>query len=675
MTTSTTSKLSSETMNLEILAQCAKVARGLAMDAVSKAASGHLGLPLGAAEMGAVLFSYILSFNPQDPHWINRDRFILSAGHGSMFLYTWLHLSGYDLSLEDIRAFRVLHSKTAGHPEFGYAPGIECTTGPLGQGIGNAVGMAMASKMAAKRYNTDKHTIFDHHVVALAGDGCLQEGVCAEAASLAGHLGLDNLILLYDSNDVTLDAPANKSQSEDTAKRFEAYGFDVTTIDGHNMPLIAQTLTAAKANLNGRPKFIICKTQIGRGIPEVQGTSKAHGEAGVKFVREARKALGLPEETFYVADRVKAYFNELKEERQKRYKLWQDNFKAWQSENPQKAKELEDALARKVPSDLFNHIPNFENDSKLATRVAGEKVLNAIAARMPLVISGSADLHGSTKNYIQDGGDFSRENPAGRNIYFGIREHAMGAIVNGFGYYGIFRISGATFLTFSDYMRPSVRLACIAHLPVAYIWTHDSIGVGEDGPTHQPVEHTSSLRLIPNLDVIRPADPEETAGAFVAALERIDGPTALILSRQNLLTQDTISVEDRRQGVLKGGYVAKKEMGSLQLIIIATGSELQHAMEAAKQMGDGVRVVSMPCCERFDRQSTTYKESILPASCKHRIAIEAGAPDYWYKYVGCGGKVIGVDRFGLSAPGDQVMNEYGINAESILHAANTIWEK
>lgn len=674
MTTSALKSLSQK-FNQEILIEAAKVARGLAMDAVSKAASGHLGLPLGAAEIGAVLFSQGLSFNPEEPNWLNRDRFVLSAGHGSMFLYAWLSLSGYDLSLDNIRAFRQLHSKTAGHPEFGYAPGIECTTGPLGQGVGNAVGMAMAAKMASERYNTKEHTIFDHHVIALAGDGCLQEGVAAEAAALGAHLGLDNLILLYDSNDVTLDAAAAKSQSEDTAKRFEAYGFDVETIDGHNLVQIAETLAAAKANQNGKPKFIICKTEIGRGIPEVQGTSKAHGEAGVKFVDEARKALGLPEESFYVADRVKAYFAELKEERKKHYNTWQANFKAWQAANPEKAKELQDARDRKVPSDLLQHIPNFENDSKLATRAAGEKVLNAIAAYMPTVISGSADLHGSTKNYIKDGGDFSKDNRCGRNIYFGIREHAMGAIVNGFGYYGIFRASGATFLTFSDYMRPSVRLAAIAHLPVAFIWTHDSIGVGEDGPTHQPVEHTSSLRLMPNLDVIRPGDSEETAGAFAAAMERIDGPTALILSRQNLPTQDMVSVDDRRQGVFKGAYIAKKEMGTLQLIIIATGSELQHAMEAAKQMGDGVRVVSMPCCERFDRQSTQYKEEVLPLGCQQRIAIEAGAPDYWYKYVGCKGKVIGVNRFGLSAPGDQVMNEFGINVESILHAANTIWEK
>lgn len=659
-------------LELDVLQKTANQARGLAMDAVSACKSGHLGLPLGAAEIGAVLFGSSLSFNPTKPKWLNRDRFVLSAGHGSMFIYSWLHLSGYSLSLEELKNFRKLNSKTPGHPESFITEGIECTSGPLGQGVANSVGMAMAAKMAETRYNTPEHTILDHHIVCLAGDGCLQEGVSAEACSLAGHLGLDNLILIYDSNDVTLDAAANKSQSEDTAARFQAYGFEVTTINGHDMNAVQKALNHAKENNNEKPKFIIAKTEIGRGIPEVAGTNKAHGEAGVKFVDQARKALNLPDEKFYVSEDVRTYFSERKRELEDQYSSWETTFQSWQKANPEKAQELEGAIQKTVPTDLLKNIPEFNTEESLATRAAGEKVLNSIASQMPLVISGSADLHGSTKNYIKDGGDFSRENYSGRNIYFGIREHAMGAIVNGFGYHGIFRASGATFLVFSDYMRPTLRLAAMSDLPVFHIFTHDSIGVGEDGPTHQPVEHVSSLRLIPNLDVIRPADAEETAGAFTAAIQRNNAPTALILSRQNLPNQNSASVQTRREGVLKGAYIIKKETSSLEKILIATGSEVQHAMNAAEKLGPGTRVVSMPCCERFDRQEATYRDDVLPKHCTKRLAIEAGVTPYWYKYVGSEGKILGIDKFGISAPGDQVMEKYGMTAEAVIDAANSL---
>lgn len=653
-------------LNIPILAQAANDARGLAMDAVVACNSGHLGLPLGDAEMGAVLFGHSLRFNPEDPKWLNRDRFVLSAGHGSMFLYGWLHLSGYDLSLQDIKHFRKLHSKTPGHPESIETAGVECTTGPLGQGVGNSVGMAMAAKMAEARFNTKGHTIFNHLIVCLCGDGCMQEGVSAEACGLAGRQGLDNLILIYDSNDVTLDAAASKTQSENTGERFEAYGFDVETVDGNDMMKFLGAYERAKESKNGRPKLIIAKTLIGKGIPEVAGTSKAHGEAGAKFVENDRKALELPEEKFYVSQEVRDYFARKKEERVAGYREWEKLFGEWKKANPGLAKELQDGVEYKVPGNLLSKIPEFPGDSKLATRVSGGKALNVIAADMPLVISGSADLHGSTKNYIDNGGDFDRDCRTGRNIYFGIREHAMGAIVNGFGYYGIFRASGATFLVFSDYMRPAIRLAALSELPVFFIFTHDSVGVGEDGPTHEPVEQLSSLRLIPNLDVIRPADAEETAGAFVGAIERIDGPTALILSRQDVPTLSEISVSDRRNGVLKGGYVAKKETGKLEQIIISTGSELQHAMAAAKELGNGTRVVSMPCFERFDRQTKDYQESVLPKDCRKRVAIEAGATGLWYRYVGSEGKVIGIDHFGLSGPGAEIMKEFGITAEAVV---------
>jgi transketolase len=653
-------------LNLSSLTQAALEARGLAMDSVAQAHSGHLGLPLGCAEIGAVLFGHVLNMDPEEPEWINRDRFVLSAGHGSMFLYAWLHLSGFDLSLEDLKAFRQLYSKTPGHPEFRHTKGVECTTGPLGQGVGNAVGMALAAKMAAAHFNTSDFSIFNHSVIVLCGDGCMQEGIVSEASAFAGHNGLDNLIIIYDSNDVTLDALANKTQSEDTALRYKAYGFDVEMIDGHNMELIAETLLRAKSNLNGKPKLIIAKTKIGKGIAEVEGNQKAHGEAGIKFIPEARKQLGLPEARFYVSEQTRAYFKERTAQLAQKHQAWKKDYEAWKQVHPDASKLLESGLNYHLPENLFERIPAFKSDQSVATRSAGEVVLQHLAQAIPTLISGSADLHGSTKNLIQKAGDFSRTEPKGRNIYFGIREHGMGAIVNGIAYYGIFRASGATFLTFSDYMRPAVRLAALSEMPVFYIWTHDSVGVGEDGPTHQPVETISSLRLIPNLDVIRPGDAEETVGAYIAALERTEGPTALILSRQNLPLLNVIPLQKRRQDVLNGGYIAKEETAALKLIIIATGSELQHAIKAAETLGNNVRVVSMPCVERFERQPDVYKETVLPSACRARIAIEAGATALWHKYVGIDGKVIGIDRFGLSAPGDEAMQALGITAEALI---------
>ena len=659
-------------MDKHSLAQACTIARGLSIDAIHACSSGHLGLPLGATEMGAVLFGHALRYNPADPEWINRDRFVLSAGHGSMFLYSWLHLSGYDLSLSEVRNFRQLHSKTPGHPEFGETPGVESTTGPLGQGVGNAVGMAMASKMAAAKFNTEEHIIFDNKVVALAGDGCLQEGVAAEAAALAGHLGLDNLILIYDSNDVTLDAMAEATQSEDTCQRFQSYGFDTHLVqDGHDLDALAAAYDKARSATSGKPQFIEIKTVIGRGIPEVAGTAAGHGEGGAKFAEAAREGLGLPAETFFVSEEVRTYFSKHAQKLQQAQDQWTSTFNEWEAANPDKAALLKAGLDNEVPTNLDEAIPEFSADSA-ATRATGGKALNAIAAQMPLLVSGSADLHGSTKNYLADAGDFSRENPSGRNILFGIREHAMGAIMNGYAYHGIFRCSGATFATFSDYMRPSVRLAALVGLPVFYIWTHDSVGVGEDGPTHQPVETTSALRCIPNLDVLRPADAEETAGAFAASIERTDGPSALILTRQNVPAISGLSVTVRRRGVRKGGYIAKEESSELKLIILASGSEVQHAMAAAAEIGDGVRVVSMPCMERFDRQPAEYQEEILPASCISRIAIEAGVTGLWHKYTGLEGRVIGIDRFGISAPGDIVMEELGITPENIMKVARKL---
>jgi transketolase len=659
-------------LNIEVLTQAATQARGLAMDAVQAANSGHLGLPLGDAEIGAVLFGYALRYFPDDPRWLNRDRFVLSAGHGSMFLYTWLHFTGFGISLDDIRNFRQLHSTTPGHPEFGETPGVECTTGPLGQGVGNAVGIAVSAKMAAARFNTPKHAIFDHKVVCIAGDGCLQEGVASEASAFAGHYRLDNLILIYDSNLVTLDAMAKMSQSEDTAKRFAGYGFDVQEVDGNNMEQFLTAFEKAKGATSGRPQFIVAHTLIGKSIPEVAGTSKAHGEGGVKFVDAARKALGLPAEKFYVSSAVRNYFAEHKQTLRKAYDAWQKIFAEWREENPKLAALLDQGVNREIPADLLTRIPEFAADAKIATRKAGNVVLQPLAQALPLLIGGSADLYGSTLNYIESDKDFNPENWSGRNIRFGIREHGMCAILNGIGYDGIFRPSGATFLVFADYCRPSIRLAALAKLPIIYIFTHDSVGVGEDGPTHEPVETVSGLRVIPNLDVYRPGDPEECAAAFVAALERTEGPTLLALTRQTLPNLAEFPIEQRRQGALRGAYVLRKESSPLELIIIATGSEVQHAVAAAKELGAGVRVVSAPCLNKFDRQDESYRNEVLPPSCRKRVSIEAGATALWYKYVGVDGRVVGIDRFGLSAPGGQVMKELGIAAEHVVEAARTL---
>ncbi|MDQ2867297.1 MAG: transketolase [Verrucomicrobiota bacterium] len=659
-------------LNLEALSRAANEARGLAMDAVKTSQSGHLGLPLGCAEMGAVLYGNLLRYNPDEPRWLGRDYFVLSAGHGSMFLYAWLHLSGYDLSIDDIKAFRQLHSKTPGHPEFMERPGVECTTGPLGQGVGNAVGIAMAAKMAAAHYNTSDHRVFNQHVFCLAGDGDLQEGVSAEASAFAGHFGLDNLILIYDDNAITLDAMAKQTQSEDTRKRYEAYGFDVQEIDGNDMQAFLDACRIAKERDNNKPQFIMAHTLVGKGIPEVAGTAKAHGEAGAKFVDADRKKIGLPDEHYFVSEETRAYFAGHKKQLLADYAAWEEIYEAWRKANPSDARLLDDAIEKKVPQDLLAQIPPFATDAKLATRKAGSAALQPIAKAMPNLIGGSADLYGSTLNYIEGAEDWDREHRGGRNIRFGIREHGMCAIMNGVAYHGIFRPSGATFLVFADYCRPSIRIAALAGLPTLYIFTHDSIGVGEDGPTHQPVETVSALRLIRELDVIRPADPEETAGAFVAAMERIDGPTLLALTRQTVPMLNEIDVKLRREGVARGGYIAQKESRSLDVILLSCGSELQHALAAAKELGAGTRVVSMPCMERFNRQPEKYREEVLPSSCRKRVAIEAGVPELWAQYVGLDGKIIGLHRFGMSGPGPEVMKEFGIDAAHVVAAAKSL---
>lgn len=612
-----------------------------------------------------------MTYNPKDPTWINRDRFILSAGHGSMFLYSWLNIAGYDLPMDEVKRFRQHHSMTPGHPEFPSSehntPGIESTTGPLGQGVSNAVGMAASEKMAAAVYNTPEHKIFDHHIFTLAGDGCFQEGVSAEAAAFAAHEKLDNLIVLYDANEVTLDKMAEYTQSEDIIKRYEAYGWETYDIDGHDLKLVEETIAKAKASDNGKPKFIKCNTIIGKGMEETEGTNAAHGEAGVPYVDKAKKNIGLPDgEKWFVSQGTRDFFSEIQSKNKAAYDEWQKTFSAWKEANPALAKQLEDAVNDNTMSaeDMLKDIPEMKSGAE-ATRVSQYKAIQHISRLVPHYVSGSADLHGSTRNYIDGAGNFGAgfdKKYSGKNLYFGIREHAMGSIMNGFAYHGLFKISGSTFLVFVDYLRATARVAALSELNrVSYILTHDSIGVGEDGPTHQPVETVSGLRVIPNLDVFRPADAEETVAAMVHSVTRKEGPTALIFSRQNVKQNDDMDYMARREGALKGAYIAKKETGDLDLIIIATGSEVQHALEAAKDM-PGARVVSMPCMELYERQSADYKESVLPSSCTKRIAMEAGVTGLWYKYAS---KVVGVDRFGFSAPGDIVMKELGMSADNL----------
>ena len=612
-----------------------------------------------------------MTYNPKDPQWINRDRFILSAGHGSMFLYSWLNIAGFDLPMEEVANFRQYHSMTPGHPEFPNSehntPGIESTTGPLGQGVANAVGVAASEKMAEAVYNTADHKIFGHHVFVLAGDGCFQEGVSAEAAAFAAHEKLDNLIVLYDSNEVTLDKMADYTQSENIIMRYQAYGWETYDIDGHDLEAVEAAIAAAKSSDNGKPKFIKCNTVIGKGMEETEGTNAAHGEAGVPYVDKAKKNIGLPEgEKWFVSQGTRDFFTGVQAKNMATYNEWQTTFAAWKEANPELSTQLHNAISDTVhtPAEFFDAIPEMKSGAE-ATRVSGNKVIQHISKLVPHYVSGSADLHGSTRNYINEGGNFGAgfdKTYSGKNLYFGIREHAMGSIMNGFAYHGLFKISGSTFAVFVDYFRPTIRVAALAELnAVSYILTHDSIGVGEDGPTHQPVETVSGLRVFPNLDVFRPADAEETVAAFVHSVTHKAGPTALIFSRQNLAQMNDIDYMVRREGSMKGAYVVKAETGPLDLIVIATGSEVQHAMVAAKDL-PGARVVSMPCMSLYERQSDEYKESVLPSSCTKRIAMEAGVSGLWYKYAS---KVVGVDRFGFSAPGDIVMKELGMSAENL----------
>ena len=641
--------------------------RTLAIDAVQKANSGHPGLPLGAAPMAYALWQTHHKHDPKDPTWFDRDRFVLSAGHGSALLYALLHMTGYDVSLDDLKQFRQWGSKTPGHPEWHDTPGVEATTGPLGQGAANAVGMAIAERYLATHFNRPGHVIVDHQTYALVSDGDVMEGVAFEAASLAGHLGLGKLLYLYDANEITLDGPLSLVMSEDVGARYAAMGWHVQHVaDGdHDLAALDRAIVAAKAE-TARPSMIVIKTTIGFGSPKKAGTSSAHGSPlGPDEVAATKKALGWdPDKTFYVPDDARAHLGSAVARGAAAHRAWDARLATYKAAYPELAAQLDLAIRGELPADWATALPKFAVGGKeIATRSAGGKVLEALAAKIPWLVGGDADLGGSTKTMV-DGGNYDRAG-AGRNLRFGIREHAMGAICNGMLYHGGTRPYVATFFVFSDYMRAPVRIAALNKMPAIFVWTHDSVGLGEDGPTHQPVEHLMSLRAIPHLAVFRPADANETIAGWRVALTRKGGPTALVLSRQDLPIVAPANAPDAE----RGGYVLAD---GADVVILATGSEVSLALAARDALAAdkiGARVVSMPCWELFEQQDAAYRESVLPKARTARVSVEAGITMGWREYVGDRGIAIGIDRFGASAPGELVLDKLGINLAAVVAAA------
>lgn len=658
-------KLTSE--DKEILSKVANTIRQLSMDAVQKANSGHPGMPLGCAELGAYLYGRFLRHNPKNPRWMNRDRFILSAGHGSMLLYSCLHLSGFNLSLDDIKNFRQLHSKTPGHPESLDTEGVETTTGPLGQGVGNAVGQALGIKLLGSRFNTEDITLFDSKVVCIAGDGCMMEGISSEVSSFAGHLGLNNLILIYDANNISLDGPLAESCSEDTKARYKAYGWEVHEVDGHDLEAIHETLSALRQNQQ-KPALVVARTIIGKGSPHKAGTHKVHGSPlGPEEVAATKKALGLPQEEFFVPQAVKAYFEQRLTCDQELENQWEGQFEKWGKAHPELLKTFMEMKDKRLPDDLEKQLKNLHIDSPIAGRKASHKTVNFLAGILPQLIGGSADLSCSDNTMLDEfpvvkPGDFN-----GRNIKYGVREFGMATIATGMAQMRMITPYIGTFLTFSDYMRNAIRLASLQRVQVVYQFTHDSIFLGEDGPTHQPVEHFASLRAMPNLHVTRPADTHEVKMAWLSALN-YEGPTAIILSRQNLPDIPGTDVS-YAEGFGRGAYIVKKETGKPDYTLLATGSELSLACDVAKELekrDKSVRVVSMPCWELFEKQPAEYKQKVLGGDIGHRVSIEAGCEEGWHKYIGLEGTAIAVEGFGASAPARDLAQEYGFTTEAIL---------
>jgi transketolase len=659
---------------------CANTLRTLSIDAVEKANSGHPGLPLGAAPMAHVLFTRHLRFDASDPAWPDRDRFVLSAGHGSMLLYALLHLAGYELGLDDLQSFRQWGSRTPGHPEFGLTPGVEATTGPLGQGTANSVGMAIAERALAARFNRPGQTLFDHWTYALVSDGDLMEGIAAEAASLAGHLGLGKLVWLYDANEVSLDGPTSMAFSrEDVAARFEAYGWHVQTVEDGNADYegLDRSLAAARAE-TGKPSLIVVQTTIGFGSPKKAGSSEAHGAPlGANEVEATKRALGWESgEAFHVPAEARKRYAEAAARGRRAHEEWKLRRAAWAKANPELEAELARRLARELPGELTDAVlPKWKAGEKVATRDAGGKVLAALAAPLPELIGGDADLSTSTKTTIAGAGSFEAAEGTGRNVHYGVREHAMGAIANGMLYHGGIRPFVSTFFVFSDYMRPPLRLAALSHLPLIAVYTHDSVAVGEDGPTHQPIEHLASLRAMPGLRVLRPADANETAQAWLAALRSKRSPSVLVLSRQKLTVLEG-TAERAPRGVERGAYVlAEAEGGPPRLILIATGSEVELAVGARKVLqGEGVptRAVSMPSWELFAAQDAAWRESVLPRAVTARVAVEAGSSFGWERWVGERGAIVAIDRFGASAPGEVNLERLGFTVERVVAAARGV---
>jgi transketolase len=649
--------------------------RMLAVDAVEKARSGHPGMPMGTAALAYVLWTRFLKHHPANPQWPDRDRFVLSAGHGSMLLYSLLHLTGYDLPLDELQQFRQWGSRTPGHPEYGMTPGVETTTGPLGQGFANGVGMAIAEAFLAARFNRPGHIIVDHYTYAIVSDGDLMEGVASEAASLAGHLQLGKLIYLYDDNDISIDGSTDLTFTEQVDRRFEAYGWHVQEVaDGNDVPAIDAAIRAAQAERT-KPSLIIVQTHIAYGSPGKQDTAEAHGAPlGAEEVKRTKEFLGWPQEpTFYVPEEVLAHFRTAVERGRNWEAEWQSRFASYAVAYPDLAAEWQRALQRELPPGWEASLPVFKaEEGATATRVASGRVLNAIAPIIPNLMGGSADLAASNNTLLRGAGEFSPQNRSGRNIYFGVREHGMGAILNGLVLHGGVIPYGATFLIFSDYMRPAIRLAALSELPVIYVFTHESIGLGEDGPTHQPIEHLAALRAMPQLTVIRPADANETTVAWRVALTHQHGPVALALTRQNLPIFDRVQMA-AADGLEQGAYVlVDASEGMPDLILIASGSEVALAVEARLQLsqqGVQARVVSMPSWELFESQPQAYQEMVLPPSVRKRLAIEAGVPQGWRDYVGPEGDIIGLTRFGASAPGSVVMQKLGFTVPHVVARA------
>ncbi|MFA9459149.1 transketolase [Halalkalibacter sp. AB-rgal2] len=653
--------------------------RTLSIDSIEKANSGHPGMPMGAAPMAFSLWTKFMNHNPSNPSWSNRDRFVLSAGHGSMLLYSMLHLAGYDVSLDDLKEFRQWGSKTPGHPEFGHTPGVEATTGPLGQGIAMAVGMAMAERHLADTYNKDDYTIVDHFTYSICGDGDLMEGVSAEAASLAGHLKLGRLIVLYDSNDISLDGDLHLSFSESVEDRYKAYGWQVIRVeDGTDLDEINRAVEEAQQD--ERPTLIEVKTTIGFGSPNKSGKSASHGSPLGKDEIALTKAAyeWTFEEDFHIPEEVKDFFASKKAEGEQKEQEWNKLFAAYKQSYPELAEQFELAQKGELPEGWDADLPVYEAGSSLATRASSGEVLNAIAKKVPNIFGGSADLAGSNKTYMKDLGDYSRNNYAGRNIWFGVREFAMGCAVNGMALHGGVKAFGATFFVFSDYLRPAIRLASLMKLPVVFVFTHDSIAVGEDGPTHEPVEQLASLRAMPGLSIIRPGDGNETVAAWKVAMESTDTPTALVLTRQNLKTLASTK-ELAYQGVKKGAYVASKSsQAEVDALLLASGSEVPLAVEAQEALekeGIHVNVVSMPSWDRFEKQPKSYKDEVLPPNVKARLGLEMGSSLGWAKYVGDHGDVIAIDQFGASAPGEKIIKEYGFTVENIVAKLKVLLQK